>query len=159
MKKIIVFVLTILVLNLFGQDGSFDYASYQDYTLEQINAANAEYLKKYGKGGSSWHLSKYKIRIKLENYTSPIDKGSLNILENYKRLANLSDAFTSTYQNEMIINYKGRRYCFLFQKNVAPFLEKEVKIGDNVDLFVISGFYNSFNNTNTILVTDFRALN
>ena len=53
-------------------------------------------------------------------------------------------------------NFKDKNILLVFPEKMKSYLEKEVKIGDNILLYLIVGSYNDFDKTLILLVVDFK---
>jgi hypothetical protein len=135
----------------------FDYSAYKPSSLKEIGDITKGTATKYRyEGGLDFYRERLKIRIRLAEYPGEISEGTKKALEYYFKVVarpNLEHLTLFTYQ--LNLEESGYSFILVFQKQLVPFLRKESKPGNFVNLYVFFGIYDIKNKRTILFVNEF----
>jgi hypothetical protein len=133
-----------------------DFEHYKPATLDQIIEITDDYYRKHGRRGVTTRLDGVRLRIRIQNFPVEISEGGSNMVKWFFHFTPAMDKnHIPLYTHEMHHVYKGKNFCFMFQRELVAPLRRENSIGSTITVFAIFGIYNSFDHEHTLLVNGF----
>jgi hypothetical protein len=136
----------------------FDYSAYKPSSLREIGdiTRKAEETYKY-EGGFDFYTERLRVRVCLSEYPQKISIGPEKLLELYFKTRGLNQDHLKLYTDQLNLEKGGYSFVLVFQNQLIPFLRKEVKQGDDVDLYVLFGIYDVKYKKIILLVNEFST--
>ncbi len=137
---------------------AFDYSAYKPSSLKEIGdiTRKAEEIYQY-EGGFDFYTERLRVRVCLSEYPQKISRGAEKLLELYFKSRGLNQDHLRLYTDQLNLEKGGYSFVFVFQNQLIPFLRKEVKQGDEVDLYVLFGIYDVKYKKIMLLVNEFST--
>jgi len=137
---------------------SFDHSSYFPSTLNEIiKFTKHDANRDESRSGMIYFGEKYRFVIKLSDFPNLINFQQESINIKSAPLTMFTPTFLDLFTYKLKIETEGQKVLFLFQDKIVKYLEKEITLGDDVELFAILGSYVYENSEITILVNEFNS--
>jgi hypothetical protein len=152
-KKILI-ILTILLFTICLN--SFNYKNYPETTLDEIVKIITE-KEDHSEisGGFKIYNNFASFLYKLENYPKSFNNKYTEELYIYPGTLGIQANFIELFKYEIMLDYNKYKIVLLFQKQLIPYLKKEVKKGDEITLYVMYGIKKDLSNNILIFVSEF----
>lgn len=155
MKKIC-FVLFIFIT--FTSMVRADWKDYIDITLADIekkiiDASQSEHAKDI----LTLFANKGKLKIKVTENPTQIDQESIKYRDIYAKYQKI-DQLSKMFNHQITYINKDISYIFLIQDPLLEHFNKEVKINQYVELFILFGVYDDKTKKVYIFVNEFKAM-
>ncbi len=108
-------------------------------------------------GGLEFYTGKYVVRVRLNAYPTKIGKYASSVLDMMWRTHGLDPELRDIYKYELALEEGGHSFTLAFKEALIPYLKKEAKPGDEVDLYVLLGVYDIDAGKITMLVNEFTT--
>ncbi len=151
MKKILILILIL---------SAVIFADWSDYKEVSWNALikNIDFVDEETKAtpGETIWKEQYKLSLALEKYPEiTTDPSIKNGIANYIKILGLKNVFVAGYV--LPVEKNGRKFILIFQDVLIPYLKDEVKLGEEFNLLVVFGSFNSFDKTTLLFVNEFES--
>lgn len=138
----------------------FDYSAYKPSSLKEIGDRTKETATKHKhEGGLDFYRERLRVRARLNEYPREISEGAKKVLEYYFKSFGLDLEHLKLFTYELDLEDSGHSFILVFQKELIPYLRKESKPGDFVNLYVLLGIYAIENKITILLVNEFAVEN
>lgn len=135
---------------------SFDYSAYRVSTLKEIGDKTKATATKYKyEAGVDFYVERLKVRIPLTEYPGETSEGMKRLLEFYFKTRGLNLEHLKLFTHQINLKDNGYSFVLVWQGQLTQFLEKEARLGDYVNLYVVLGIYDIKNKRNILLVNEF----
>jgi len=136
----------------------FDYSAYKPSSLKEIGDRTKEAAAKHQhEGGWDFYRERLKVKGRLYEYPLEISEGAQRVLEYYFKSFGLNLEHLKLFTYQLNLEDSGYSFILVFQRQLIPFLQKELKLGDFVNLYVLFGIHDVKNKKTILLVNEFHT--
>ncbi|HEV7906118.1 MAG TPA: hypothetical protein VGO96_19915 [Pyrinomonadaceae bacterium] len=144
MRKLKLFLLQLSLLlgccsHSFAQ--GFPWADFKPRTLKEIVALDAREIKQSEKRNSiilHADMLLSVVRVKYTGKSRPVSKTKKELLANWAQtFTGNGEQYAAMYEEDLLFTEDGVEYWLPVQKKVIPHFTKELKEGDEVDLYLV----------------------
>ena len=133
------FVLFVLLGTAHAQ--GFPWSDFKRHTLKEIvNIDHQEIDDSEQQDRAILHADMYPsvVRVRYAGKSRPIGQSKKGVLKTWaKMFAQDPDSYASKYENDFLFTEDGAEYWLPVQKKVSLYFPKELKEGDEIDIFMV----------------------
>ncbi len=138
---------------------AFNYAGYPLSTLQAIGDRTRDAGSAH-EGGYEFFKDKYKLKVRLGGHPGSIAGNTMKLLQFHAKTMNvLKQEYLKIFTHELEIEQGGYVFTLVFQEQLVPFLQKEVRPGDEVYLYTLLVIYDCTTRKTMLLVNEFETMN
>lgn len=78
-----------------------------------------------------------KVRVIYRGTSRPISKVKKDMIRNWAKMAGNPEEYANNYESDFLFTEDGAEYWLPVQKKVSAYFDKELKVGDAVDLYLV----------------------
>jgi hypothetical protein len=143
-SKLLLFEFLILLLcysNSFAQDG-FPWNDFKPRTLNEIVSMDAKEINDSAtKNRLIFHgdMLLSVVRVKYTGKSRPMSETKKEVLKQWAQTFSLqnSEEYAASYEEDLLFKERDVEYWLPVQKKVAPYFAKELKEGEEVDIYLV----------------------
>ena len=134
----------VIIVSFFSQIAfaGFNFKSYKPATIHKIIAEHKDvFFGTKHKREIDFQITarhfKYKIICEYLGSKRDINKNAKTLIKYWSKSLSIDPKITNLYQKEILIKHENEEYWIPIQKQLIHYLDREVKKGDNIDLYIM----------------------